>query len=76
MSKLERKLAFIRQLAEFLVGNEANKSIFLEIAGMVDKADVPPSQQSIFLAEEWAALRQFKQGKLKKEPQATKWVKL
>lgn len=49
MTRLERKKLFIRSLAEFLVGNQAGKSIALEI-----EAKTCPI---ITWAQEWAKLR-------------------
>jgi len=46
-----RKAQFIRQLAEFLVGNQAGKSICLQMDQMRPENGVPR------LATEWAALR-------------------
>ena len=46
MTRLEMKKRFLHQLAVFLVGDQAKKSILLEMPTMVRD-----------LAEEWAALR-------------------
>ena len=52
-TRLDRKLAFIRQLAKFLIEHEAHKSMMLELgADPVSQALGKPS-----MAEEWARLR-------------------
>ncbi len=49
MSNLERKKRFIKELASFLVGNEAGKSVMLQMEH---------SRQPIIpFAKEWASLR-------------------
>jgi len=52
MSREERKKEFIRRLAKFCVGNQAGKSILLEMETRVPKPSPMPS-----LAKEWATLR-------------------
>lgn len=48
-----KKKEFIKQLASFLVGNQAGKSIALEVEARSISSQLPGP----FLATEWAALR-------------------
>jgi hypothetical protein len=52
MTKEERKQDFIKQLAHFLVDNQAGKSIFLQMESMREDNNLMPK-----LATEWANLR-------------------
>lgn len=52
LGQAERKTAFIRQLADFLAGNQAAKGIALQMDMMRPAGDRRP-----LLAKEWAELR-------------------
>lgn len=54
MSRVERKVAFINALADFLAGRAAEKSMALEMSQDETRLRTSPG---LFLAREWAALR-------------------